>query len=147
MQVGEQFKFINFTNLNITASALYLTAAPSTPKEARAEVLGRASLGENISYTKAKAIVCQHKKIAKFNPDKLVSVDVSAKNTKCDSCTIEPDKHKSSVVFYTTEEVTGKEVETEMLSLSSKDLLPSVSSEDKQIATAIKATPYDTFQT
>ena len=37
MQVGEQFKFVNFTNLNITASALYLLAAPSTHKEARVE--------------------------------------------------------------------------------------------------------------
>ena len=53
MQVGEQFKFINFTNLNITVSELYLLAAFSTPKEARAEVLD-ASLGENISYTKFK---------------------------------------------------------------------------------------------
>ena len=53
MQVGEQFKFINFTNLNITVSDLYLLAALSTPKEARAEVLD-ASLGENISYTKFK---------------------------------------------------------------------------------------------
>lgn len=53
MQVGEQFKFVNFTNLNITASALYLIAAPSTPKEAT-EVSGHASLGENISYPKVK---------------------------------------------------------------------------------------------
>ena len=36
-KIEEQFKFINFTNLNITASALYLIAAPSTHKEARAE--------------------------------------------------------------------------------------------------------------
>ena len=73
MQVGEQFKFVNFTNLNITASALYLTADHYTPKEARAEVLGGASIGKNIRYTKTKAIVCQHKKIAKSNPDELVS--------------------------------------------------------------------------
>ncbi len=33
MQVGEQFKFVNFTNLNTTASALYLIAAPSTHKK------------------------------------------------------------------------------------------------------------------
>ncbi len=39
MQIGEQFKFVNFTNLNITASALHLIAAPSTHKEARAEFL------------------------------------------------------------------------------------------------------------
>ena len=54
MQIGEQFKFVNFTNLNIAASTLYLIAAPSTPKEAT-EVSGHASLDENISYTKVKA--------------------------------------------------------------------------------------------
>ena len=62
MQVAEQFKCVKFMHLNITASTLYLIAAPSTPKEGRVEVLERASHGENISYTKAKAIVSQHKK-------------------------------------------------------------------------------------
>ncbi len=65
MQVAEQFKCVNFTHLNITASTLYLIAAPSTPKEVREEVLERASNGENIGYTKAKAIVCQHRKTKK----------------------------------------------------------------------------------
>ena len=58
IQLGEQFKFVNFTNLNITASGLYLTADHYTPKEARTEVLGGASIGKNISYTKTKAIGC-----------------------------------------------------------------------------------------
>lgn len=49
MQVAEQFKCVNFTHLNITASSLYLIAVPSTPKKARIEVLERASNGENIS--------------------------------------------------------------------------------------------------
>ena len=62
MQVAEQFKSVSFTHLNITASTLYLIAAPSTPKEVREEVLQRASNGENISYTKAKAIISQQKK-------------------------------------------------------------------------------------
>jgi len=54
MQVWEQFKCVNFTHLNITASTLYLIAAPSTPKEARDEVLERSSNGENIGYTNAE---------------------------------------------------------------------------------------------
>ncbi len=69
MQVAEQFKCVNFTHLNITASTLYLIAAPSTPKEARIEVLERASLGENIGYTKAKAFVSQHRKTASLKSD------------------------------------------------------------------------------
>lgn len=143
MQVGEQFKLVNFTNLNITASALYLIAAPSTPKDARAEVVDRASLGENISYTKAKAIVWQHKNIAKSNPDQLVSVDVSAETTDCNYCTsIEPARTKTSVIFSTTKEWSG-EVDSETLSLSTKDSLPSVEFENKQIATTIKDICYD----
>jgi hypothetical protein len=56
MQVAEQFKCVNFTHLNITASTLYLIAAPSTPKEVREEVLQRASNGENIGYNKARQL-------------------------------------------------------------------------------------------
>lgn len=144
MQVGEQFKSVNFTNLNITASALYLAAAPSTPKEARAEVLRRASLGENISYTKAKAIVWQHKKSAKSNPDELDSVDVCAKTRKCNSYTsTEPARYKTSVAFSTAEELMGKEVETETFSLLSPDSSPFVEIEDKQIATNLTNACYD----
>lgn len=65
MQVAEQFKDVNFNHLNITASTLYMIAAPSTPKEVRVEVLERASNGENISYTEAKKIVSQYKEIKK----------------------------------------------------------------------------------
>ena len=147
MRVGEQFKFVNFTNLNINASALYLVAAPSTPQEARAEVLERASLGENISYTKVKAIVWQHKKSAKSKSDELDSVDISAA-TEGNFCTsVEPALDKTTVVFSTTEELIGKEVETEMPSLSSKDLLPAVAFKDKQVATTIEDMHYNTVQT
>jgi hypothetical protein len=65
MQVAEQFKGVNFKHLNITASTLYMIAAPSTPKEVRVEVLERASNGENISYTEAKKIVSQYKETKK----------------------------------------------------------------------------------
>ncbi|RUT04221.1 hypothetical protein DSM106972_044490 [Dulcicalothrix desertica PCC 7102] len=62
MQVALHFKCVNFTHLNIAVSSLYLLAAPSTPSEARIEVLERASNGENISYSKAKSIVNEYKK-------------------------------------------------------------------------------------
>lgn len=86
MQVNEQFKFVNFTNFNITASALYLIAAPSTPDEVRSLVLQLASTGENINYTKAKEIICQSKKKnldTKF--DEAVALNVSS--VKCNSST------------------------------------------------------------
>ena len=57
MQVHEYFKNVNFTNLQIAPSALYLLAAPSTPSGARHEALRRASQGENITHSKAKTIV------------------------------------------------------------------------------------------
>ena len=57
MQVYEQFKNVNFTQLNVAISALYLLAAPSTSSEARQEALARASEGEKITYSKAKSII------------------------------------------------------------------------------------------
>jgi hypothetical protein len=141
MQVGEQFKFVNFTNLNITASALYLIAAPSTPKETRAEVLERASRGENISYTKVKAIICQHKKTEKPKFEESVTVEVPAKTTNCKSTQpIESAQYKTSGTFFTAEDLTGKEAKTETAtqSLTSKDLPLSTVSEDEQVASSIK---------
>ena len=57
MQVYEQFKNVNFTQLNVAISALYLLAAPSTSSKARQEALARASEGESITYSKAKSII------------------------------------------------------------------------------------------
>lgn len=57
MQVYEQFKNVNFTQLNVAISALYLLAAPSTSSNARQEALARANEGESITYSKAKSII------------------------------------------------------------------------------------------
>ncbi|MBD2606591.1 DUF3102 domain-containing protein [Scytonema hofmannii FACHB-248] len=147
MQVWEQFKFVNFTNLNITASALYLIAAPSTPKDAREEVLKRASLGENISYSKAKVIVCQHQKSAKLKPDKAVTVKVSAKTKKSKfSKSIEPLQYKTLTAFSAPEDLTQTEAEIKTCSLSSKDVLQSAAVEDEQIVTNNKDVSDDTTQ-
>ena len=148
MQVGEQFKFINFTNLNITASALYLVAAPSTPKEARAEVLERASIGENISYTKAKAIIYNYKKTAKPRCNKLSSIEVYATNTKSQSSEfIEPLQYKIPATFSRQEDLTGKEVKTQTLLLpSSEDIQLSVELENKQIVNNIKDLSFNNTQ-
>ena len=121
MQVAEQFKFVNFTNLNITASVLYLIAAPSISQAARAEVLKRATNGENINYTKAKEIVRQHKKILQSKPNKPVSITISSKTTN-----IEPSQ-SNSANFNVTHELSVYEPETESL--------PSLAFEDKQVTT------------
>jgi hypothetical protein len=144
MQVGAQFKFVNFTNLNITASALYLIAAPSTPKQARAEVLERASLGENISYSKAKAIVCQYKKTAKYRVQEPVTVDVPTKTTQNNSCeSTESVQYSALSVYSGTDNLIEEKAEIEMCSLSLPDSLPSTAIEDKQIVTTIEDIDHD----
>jgi hypothetical protein len=44
----------NFGDLNLPVSGLYLLAAPSTPEEARAEVIERAEQGEALSVSDVK---------------------------------------------------------------------------------------------
>jgi N6-adenosine-specific RNA methylase IME4 len=61
MRVAEAFKFSHCENLTIEASALYLLAAPSTPKEARDEAIERAEQGEEITHATAQEIVEEHK--------------------------------------------------------------------------------------
>lgn len=56
MQVGRQFKAVKFTSLDVAPSALYILAAPSTPEIVREEALARATAGEPITYSTAKAI-------------------------------------------------------------------------------------------
>jgi|GEM_PF-6345642 len=51
----------NFGQLNIDLSALYLLAAPSTPSEARQEVLNLATTGKDITHSKVKAIVKEYR--------------------------------------------------------------------------------------
>lgn len=78
VQVAVHFKCVNFTHLNITASALYLLAAPSTPEQARSQALERATQGEAITHTEAKSIVNQHKNSDKPKDALPVTVDVPA---------------------------------------------------------------------
>ncbi len=87
MQVATQFKCANLTHLDIAASALYLLTAPSTSEDARNEALERASLGEAISYARAKVIAAQYKEAAKPKDPEPVSVDVLAETAVRDSFT------------------------------------------------------------
>ncbi|MBO3459004.1 DUF3102 domain-containing protein [Aetokthonos hydrillicola Thurmond2011] len=91
MQVYENFKSDNLTDLNIAISALYLLASPSIGEEVRKEALKRASAGENITYTKAKTIIAEYTK-GKNNK----------KNVLCAGCdAFEVDsEHGSNEVIY-----------------------------------------------
>jgi Protein of unknown function (DUF3102) len=78
IKVAQKFKSVNFTDLSIATSALYLLASSSTPDYACSEILALAAQGEVISYTKAKTIVSYHQKVAKSSiPEstELISVE------------------------------------------------------------------------
>jgi hypothetical protein len=61
MRVYELSKSRNFRDLSLPLSALYLLAAPSTPQEARDEIIERAQAGETIPVAEAKRII-EHSK-------------------------------------------------------------------------------------
>ena len=53
----------NFVFSQLGTSALYLLAAPSTPPEAREEVLDLVGGGEKVNYTRAKNIISRYKEL------------------------------------------------------------------------------------
>ena len=57
MRVYELSKSRNFRDLSLPLSGLYLLAAPSTPQEARDEIIERAQAGEKIPVVEAKRII------------------------------------------------------------------------------------------
>ncbi|MDF5725204.1 MAG: DUF3102 domain-containing protein [Rhizonema sp. PD37] len=77
MQVTRQFKSVNFTDLSIDTSALYLLAAPSTPEAVRQEILERAEKGEAITHSKVRAITSVYKESAKSKFSKTSTIDIS----------------------------------------------------------------------
>lgn len=77
MQVTRQFKSVNFTNLSIDTSALYLLAAPSTPEAVRQKALERAEKGEAITHAEVKAITSLHKESAKSKCSKSSTINIS----------------------------------------------------------------------
>lgn len=126
MQVAVHFKCVNFTHLNITASALYLLAAPSTPEIAREKALERATQGEAITHTEAKSIVNQHKNSDKPKDALPVTVDVPAETVDTEpsiciepldkpatSVEIEPESDDPNSFDKASAELLGKEVEPE----------------------------------
>lgn len=61
MNVAKKFESNNLLDLSIAPSALYLLAAPSTPKVAREEAIARAGAGEQITHKVAQEIVKEKK--------------------------------------------------------------------------------------
>lgn len=88
MQVTRQFKSVNFTDLRIDPSALYLLAAPSTAEQVRQEALQRAMQGEAISHSKVKEIASQYGKLGKSPASKPSSINISANTLETDSTTV-----------------------------------------------------------
>jgi hypothetical protein len=54
-------KFDNLSNLELPISALYMLAAPSTPNEARTEIIARAKVGETISTETVKNTIARRR--------------------------------------------------------------------------------------
>ena len=84
MQVADKFKCVKFSHLDIAPSALYELAAPSTPDFVRFEAIERASHGETITYSKAKAIkaemIARQSKQVNDSPvsESVVTIDINA---------------------------------------------------------------------
>ena len=55
IRVGELAKSRKFRDLNLPISGLYLLAAPSTPEEARNEIIERVQTGETVTVAEVKS--------------------------------------------------------------------------------------------
>ncbi|OWY64661.1 hypothetical protein B7486_46075 [cyanobacterium TDX16] len=144
MQVAEKFESVNFTHLDIAASALYLLAAPSTPSEARTEALERATVGEAITRTSAKEIVTRHKSTAKPKGDKTATFDVPSETMEWEaSPTAMPQKvaqpvevQSAAVVKPSEDKLPGKTTEAPayyfQVNNRSHDIAPVANSGDYQ---------------
>lgn len=91
MQVADKFKCVKFSHLDIAPSALYELAAPSTPDWVRCEAIERASQGETITHSLAKAIKAEMSALTEQEPvclqAKSVTIDVSAETMAKESFT------------------------------------------------------------
>lgn len=114
MQVADKFKNLNLRHLDIAASALYLLASPSTSEEARTEAHQRASQGENITYTKAKAIIAKHKKAANLKDSLLQTSDVPMANLQSESHKVIDLKQEKDLEEPSSLLELEKDVETEL---------------------------------
>lgn len=146
MHVAEQLKFVNFTNLNISASALYIIAAPSTSKDARSEVLKRAVMGENISYTQAKEIVSKYKKKPKSQPSTIKNANVDASpSCNCHNF-ISQTEYETSATLSGVDDLREQEIHLKKSSPSWEYQLVSIDTEENKIVNFHQDKDYDLQQ-
>jgi hypothetical protein len=81
MRIADLSKSKTVLNLGLPVSALYQLAAPSTPTEARDEIIERAQSGESIPVAETKRII-DNSKGRKRPSSKPRSANASAKTTK-----------------------------------------------------------------
>jgi hypothetical protein len=67
MRAFEMSKSEKFSDLDLPVSALYLLAAPSTPEEARDEIIERAKVGEQVPLAAVKETIARAKARGKSN--------------------------------------------------------------------------------
>jgi Protein of unknown function (DUF3102) len=81
MQVSELAKSRNLRDFNVPISGLYLLAAPSTPEEARTEVIERAEKGERLSLAEVQRLIeeARQAEAAKME-EKIARLEEIAKN-------------------------------------------------------------------
>ena len=77
---SETIRNKNFVFSQLPTSALYLLAAPSTPPEARDEILSLVDRGEKVSYTSVKIVVNRCKQLLPPEYEVQKTVDISAQN-------------------------------------------------------------------
>ncbi|EAZ91258.1 DUF3102 domain-containing protein [Crocosphaera chwakensis] len=61
MQVSQQFQLNDLETVEISPSALYILAAPSTPEEVRTQALEKAKQGKTITFSFAKQLLKKNK--------------------------------------------------------------------------------------
>lgn len=154
MQVATQFKSANLANLNIAVSALYLLAEPSTPEKARKQALELAKEGENITHTKAKAIVNRHQDQAQPNTLKPATMDISAEVTEGNSLALsepfqspqtvsqlEPKDEANSVAIELAVETVPTIQSDKRLEHNAVKKIDSVAKQDSEVAAQLQLEP------
>lgn len=86
-QVADQFKSVNFTNLEIAPSALYALAMPSTPGPIREEFTRRAEAGEKVTHSAVRTRLDSHREQFKPLPASAPSVITLEAELVQDCCT------------------------------------------------------------
>jgi len=90
----QALKSVNFTDLSLPVSSLYLLAAPSTPEQVRTEVLDRAAKGEKVSHKDVKEAIGRARPAKVATTRSTAAIQLPAEQTKhkdiCDDAPLSP---------------------------------------------------------